>query len=118
MIVTVRADPISTIFFFIFILLFTFSVYSSMLVSIFCSFAWDRREEEMQRDILNNLKIKCSNCDFVYKYEEKLVVKVVDERGRYDEDKGKKLRELYIRRLRNGAKHIDIIVGESRLLEE
>lgn len=42
-IVTSRADPISSIFFFVFVLLFTFCVYSSMLVSVFCSFAWDRR---------------------------------------------------------------------------
>jgi hypothetical protein len=73
-IVTARADPISSIFFFVFVLLFTFCIYSSMLVSVFCSFAWDRREQEMQKDILNNLKIKCSNCDFIYKYDEKLVI--------------------------------------------
>lgn len=66
----------------------------------------------MQRDILSNLKIKCSNCDFVYKYEEKLVVKEVTE------EKREKVKEYYGMRLRNCVKMIEVLVGEAKVVEE
>ena len=41
--VTSRANPISLIFFIVFVLLFTICVYSGMLVSVFCSYVWRKR---------------------------------------------------------------------------
>jgi hypothetical protein len=41
--VTSRANPISLIFFVVFVLLFTMCVYSGMLVSVFCSYVWRKR---------------------------------------------------------------------------
>jgi len=42
-IVTSRANPISLIFFVVFVLLFTICIYSGMLVSVFCSYVWGKR---------------------------------------------------------------------------
>lgn len=67
-IVTSRANPISMIFFFAFVILFTICVYSGMLVSVFCSYVWNKRENKVKEDIINNLKIQCSSCDHKYKY--------------------------------------------------
>ena len=42
-VVTSRANPISMIFFFCFVILFTICVYSGMLVSVFCSYVWNKK---------------------------------------------------------------------------
>lgn len=39
-----------------------------MLVSVFCSYVWNKREDKIKQDIINNLKIQCSSCDYKYKY--------------------------------------------------
>jgi hypothetical protein len=65
-----RANPISMIFFFSFVILFTICVYSGMLVSVFCSYVWNKRESKIKEDIVNNLKIQCSECNYKYKYVE------------------------------------------------
>ena len=67
-VVTSRANPIAMIFFFSFVILFTICVYSGMLVSVFCSYVWNKRESKVKQDIVNNLKIQCSECNYKYKY--------------------------------------------------
>lgn len=47
-VVTSRANPISMIFFFSFVILFTICVYSGMLVSVFCSYVWNKRESKIK----------------------------------------------------------------------
>jgi hypothetical protein len=59
-IVTSRTNPISIIFFVSFVILFTMCVYSGMLVSVFCSYVWNKKESKVKEDIINNLKIQCS----------------------------------------------------------
>lgn len=56
------------IFFITFVLLFTICIYSSMLVSVFCSYVWGKREQQIQKDIVANLRIQCHSCDHKYKY--------------------------------------------------
>lgn len=63
-----RANPISMIFFFSFVILFTICVYSGMLVSVFCSYVWNKREVQVKQQIVDNLKIQCSECNYKYKY--------------------------------------------------
>ena len=41
---TEKAGPISAIFFTTFVLLFTASIYSGLLVSVFCSYVWNKRD--------------------------------------------------------------------------
>lgn len=67
-VLTMRANPISMIFFFSFVILFTICVYSGMLVSVFCSYVWNKRESKIKEQIVNNLKIQCTECDHKYKY--------------------------------------------------
>lgn len=74
-VVTGRSNPISMIFFITFVLLFTICIYSSMLVSVFCSYVWGKREEQIKKDIVANLKIQCSSCDHKYKYSERSKIK-------------------------------------------
>ena len=71
-IVTSRSNPISIIFFISFVLIFTICIYSGMLVSVFCSYVWSKREMQIKKDITNNLKIQCSSCDHKYKYTERV----------------------------------------------
>jgi hypothetical protein len=63
------------IFFITFVLLFTICIYSSMLVSVFCSYVWGKREEQIKQDIVANLKIQCSSCDHKYKYADRSKLK-------------------------------------------
>lgn len=74
-VVTSRSNPISMVFFISFVLLFTMCIYSSMLVSVFCSYVWSKRENQIKKDIVNNLKIQCSSCDHKYKYADRTKVK-------------------------------------------
>lgn len=74
-IVTGRSNPISMIFFITFVLLFTICIYSSMLVSVFCSYVWGKREEQIKQDIVANLKIQCSSCDHKYRYADRSKLK-------------------------------------------
>jgi hypothetical protein len=50
-IVTARSNPISLIFFMVFVLVFTICIYSGMLVSVFCSYVWRKREQQIRKDI-------------------------------------------------------------------
>ena len=68
--VTARSNPISLIFFIVFVLVFTICIYSGMLVSVFCSYVWHKRELVIRKDIEENLRIQCSSCDHKYKYAE------------------------------------------------
>lgn len=43
-----------------------------MLVSVFCSYVWGKREEQIKKDIEENLKIQCANCDHKYRYADSL----------------------------------------------
>lgn len=43
---TERTNPISSIFFTVLIMLFTICIYSGMLVSVFCSYMWNKRENK------------------------------------------------------------------------
>ena len=70
-IVTSRSNPISMIFFITFVLLFTICIYSSMLVSVFCSYVWAKREAQIKKDIVAHLKIQCASCDHKYKYTDR-----------------------------------------------
>ena len=63
------------IFFITFVLLFTICIYSSMLVSVFCSYVWGKREEQIKQDIVANLKIQCSSCDHKYRYADRMKTK-------------------------------------------
>lgn len=63
------------IFFITFVLLFTICIYSSMLVSVFCSYVWGKREKQIQQDIVENLKIQCHSCDHKYKYADRAKLK-------------------------------------------
>jgi hypothetical protein len=69
-IVTSRSNPISMIFFMTFVVVFTICIYSGMLVSVFCSYVWHKRELQIRSDIENNLRIQCSACDHKYKYSD------------------------------------------------
>jgi len=42
-----------------------------MLVSVFCSYVWGKRELQIKADITNNLKIQCGSCDHKYKYTDR-----------------------------------------------
>lgn len=72
MIVTARSPVISMIFFITLVLLFTMCMYGGMLVSVFCSYVWSKREAKIKLDIVNNLKIQCSNCEHKYKYIDRI----------------------------------------------
>ena len=39
-----------------------------MLVSVFCSYVWNKREAQVKQQIVDNLKIQCSECNYKYKY--------------------------------------------------
>jgi hypothetical protein len=65
---TERANPISSLFFTTLVMVFTICVYSGMLVSVFCSFMWNKREERLKEELLQSLKIECANCKARYNY--------------------------------------------------
>jgi hypothetical protein len=46
-----------------------------MLVSVFCSYVWGKREEQIKHDIVANLKIQCSSCDHKYRYADRMKMK-------------------------------------------
>ena len=115
--VTSRANPISLIFFVVFVLLFTMCVYSGMLVSVFCSYVWKKRQLQIRKDIENNLRIQCSNCDHKYRYLDTLKVKPkasfnlsefleIDFKDRDGRDKYKIMMKARIQRLRRTAENV------------
>ena len=67
---TQRVNPLSAIFFVVLVLLFTIFIYSGMLVSVFCSYVWHKRELRMKEDMVDNLKIQCSACDHQYRVKD------------------------------------------------
>lgn len=74
-VVTGRSNPLSMVFFISFVLLFTICIYSSMLVSVFCSYVWDKRERQIEQHIVDNLQIHCSSCHHKYKYTHRAKLK-------------------------------------------
>ena len=70
MMVTARSNPVSMIFWMTFVIVFTICIYSGMLVSVFCSYVWQKRELLIRQDIQDNLRIQCSACDHKYKYSD------------------------------------------------
>lgn len=76
----------------------------------------------MQKDILDNLKIKCSNCEFIYRYDEKLLLKEGSQTsfiasGPMDEQRLAKTKRLLEMRIENARRKVDVIVGESIMLQ-
>ena len=51
-------------------MLFTVCIYSGMLVSAFCSYMWNQRDQKSKRELLQVLKIQCTNCQKKYTYDE------------------------------------------------
>jgi hypothetical protein len=125
------------IFFFSFVILFTICVYSGMLVSVFCSYVWNKRESKIKEQIVNNLKIQCTECNHKYKYVDCLKIlkdpkrslkmsfvmqvdfKNVEERHRYKKTLGMKMKflterveELMVESSR------EIVKSKSRIVKE
>ena len=67
---TEKQGPVSAIFFTTFVLLFTACVYSGMLVSVFCSYVWNKRDQKNKQELVDSLKIECGNCQHKYMYRE------------------------------------------------
>lgn len=123
--VTARSNPISLIFFMVFVLVFTICIYSGMLVSVFCSYVWRKRELQIRKDIEENLRIQCSACDHKYRYadsfkqnpkksfnlSEYLAIDFTSPDGK---DKYKRIMKVRIERLRAVAD--DLIDSNVRLL--
>lgn len=67
---TERTNPISTVFFTTLVMLFTVCIYSGMLVSVFCSYMWNRRENKHKQELVDSLKVQCLSCNTKYNYSE------------------------------------------------
>ena len=115
---TERLSPLSSVFIFVFILLFTFTIYSSMLVTSFCAYAWDIREEQLIKDIKDNLVIQCSNCEykFQYKEEDHIERKIPHPYIHMDSGKQNKLKYLYMSRVSACNQKMEIVINELKLL--